>query len=373
MVRLGSAFLMLFYILSWFHNPKRFLFRYMDVNRIFKEVGMKKRKFAFILPLILCVMLIFTGCGMGSKYIAREDGFVLHNEMPAAPSEPFGGKTDAEPASESGNKPPFDALQGRMIIKNAELTVQTLEYDSFMTSLTERIASFGGYISNSSQSGRALSNPDNLRSASLVVKIPAEKLDEFLKAVGTLGNITRQSENAEDITTAYVDTEAKLEALRAEHDALISMLEKAEAIADIIVIQDRLNEVRYEIEAHERIIRSYDDQVAFSTVSMYINEVKRETPAGDETFSQEVSRKFSESLADIGHGFTRFSVWFLGNAPKILIWLVLLIVIPLIIILSIVKCRKRRKKQRTKLKNAAPEKIAESNTDNINIPKPPQA
>ena len=306
------------------------------------------KRASFILTILcvmaLCASFMFTACGSADRYQSPADrpSKPQFSEGMNDSSDPFG---DGSESSDHKNEPVPDVLHDRVIIKNAELSVQTLEYDKFMTSLNERIALLGGYISDSRQNGNPLNNPDDLRFASLTVRIPAEKLDEFLDAVGTLGNITNRSESAQDITAAYIDTEAKLEALRAEYDALIAMLEKAEAVADIIVIQDRLNEVRYEIESQERIMRSYDDLVAFSTVNMSVCEVRRESPAADETFWQEISRRFSDSLADVGHGFTRVSAWVLGNLPEIIVWLVLIAVIILIIVLCVKHSRRRKAQQ----------------------------
>ena len=269
---------------------------------------------------------------------SSDTDFPVSGDIQHDPSDPFDG-------GESPDGPVQELPNDRVIIKNAGLSVQTLEYDKFMASLNQHIIEAGGYISASTQNGNPVSDPDDMRFASLTVRIPADKLDEFLNTVGTLGNITSRSETAEDITTAYIDTEAKLEALRTEYDALLAMLEKAEAVSDLVSIQDRLSQVRYQIEAQERIIRSYDDKVAFSTVSMSVYEVRRETPVGDETFWQEISRRFSESLADVGHGFTRVSAWVLGNLPEILVWLVVIAIIVLIIVLC-VKHSKRRKAQK---------------------------
>ena len=77
----------------------------------------------------------------------------------------------------------------------------------------------------------------------------------------------------------YVDTETHLAALRTEQESLMRILADAETVEDLIAVQSRLSEVRYEIESYESVLRTYDDQIAMSTVTLRVQEVERETPA----------------------------------------------------------------------------------------------
>ena len=75
-------------------------------------------------------------------------------------------------------------------------------------------------------------------------------------------------------------------------------------------LQDRLTDVRYEMESYESRLRSYDSLIDFSTVTLNISEVERETRTEDETFGQEISRRFRESLEDVGDSARSFAIWF---------------------------------------------------------------
>ena len=294
---------------------------------------------AFALIFVLCTL--FAGCSAkssvphnGASYEAKNDyGYLSDYESPMS--------TQA-PSSQSGD----DVLAGRKIIRNAELTVQTLDFDSFINGAIEKINSLGGYIESNSVDGNSYSSGRSMRSARLVARIPAEKLDEFLSVIDGLGNVTSRREGLSDVTDTYVDIEARIASLRTEYDTLLGLLEKAETLDEILKLQDRLTDVRYELESYEARIRSYDSQIAFSKVSMSISEVERETPVEEETFGQEVSRRFRESLEDVGEGFRDFAAWLIGNLPMILVWLVLLVALPLIIVLICVKSAKKRAEKR---------------------------
>ena len=213
-----------------------------------------------------------------------------------------------------------------------------------MKTLIERVNALGGYIEKNSIDGNDYNSSfTRMRSASTVVRIPAEKLDGFLSAVDELGNVTQREENLSDVTESYIDMEAKLASLQTEYDALLELLSKADSLDVILRLQDRLSDVRYEMESYEARLRSYDNKIEFSTVSLNIYEVARETQVEEETFGEEVSRRFHESLEDVGEGFTDFAKWFIGNLPHIVVTLAFLMLPLVIVLICTRKSRKRRR------------------------------
>ncbi len=304
-----------------------------------------------IVPIVLSVLVLLCtviGCSAksGSEAYEKSEAAYADNYAAAPEYEP-------EPAGsngihgESAALPDSAALSSRKIIRNANVSVETLSFDAFLEQLSAAVGAIGGYIESSSIGGRTLRNDRQLRSAHYTIRIPADQLDAFLNTVSGFGNVTSMNTGLRDVTTNYVDSEKHLEALRTEQGALMEILAKAETVEDIITVQDRLTYVSYEIESYEAVLRTYDDQIALSTVTLSVNEVERETPVEKETFGQEVSRRFSESLEDVGNGFKNFAAWFLGSAPQIIVILLLFIGAPLLIVLLCVRGgKKRRAKKR---------------------------
>lgn len=240
------------------------------------------------------------------------------------------------------------ALENRKIIRNANVSVQTLEFDAFLEKLNEQVESLGGFVETSNIGGRTYYNQTKLRNAYLVVRVPAENLDALLAAVNGLGNVTSMNTGMRDVTTAYIDSEKHLESLRIEQEALLKILESATTVEDLITVQNRLSEVRYEIESYEAILRSYDDQIDLSTVEINLNEVERVTVTEPETFWQEVSRRFKDSMEDVGDNLKSFGAGVMGNAPHIVIFLVINGLIALIVVLIVRGAIKSAAKRRAK-------------------------
>lgn len=301
-----------------------------------------KRTAMIIIAVVLCAALAFAGCSNAA------------NMSPEPARDAYEGRADSETSFNNG-KAPTDATEpggtegqspfvGRMVIRNADLSVETLEFDGFVSSVLAKTNALGGYVALNSVRKRGSSS--SLRYADMQLRIPAERLDEFLEAVDGLGNVTTRYENVTDITETYVDIEAHLASLRTEYATLLGLLERAETLEDIITLQDRLTSVRYQIESYEAKQRTYDSQIAFSTVNISVSEVERETVVEQETFGQETSRRFRESLEDVGEGFKNFAMWFIGNLPRICVFLFFVVAVPLTVVLIIVgSIKKKRKKE----------------------------
>lgn len=322
---------------------------------------MKKALFIPIL-LAICAALIFCGCSRKAEGMYDADEPVSYAEDGSF----FDGNTNAKDENSPAAPDPAapDVTAGRKLIKDARLVVETLEFDKLGQALNESVRTMGGYVESMEvgESGRYTYSSGSaakpLRRASIVVRIPAEKLDEFLGNVEGLGNVTSRNESTKDVTDSYVDTEARLASLRTEYDTLLGLLEKAGSLEEILTLQERLTEVRYSIESYERTLRTYDSQIAYSTVSLDIKEVERVTAVEEESFGQEVGRRFSESMDDVGTGLRDFAAWFIGNLPHIVMVLLFFVGLPLLIVLIIVRSVKKKNRRRAAKEAEKAEKTA---------------
>lgn len=93
--------------------------------------------------------------------------------------------------------------------------------------------------------------------AYLVLRIPADQLDNFVNGLKDTTNVRSFSENTEDVTLQYIDMDTHIRALREELDALFTMMEQADSMTDILSIQSQITDVRYEIESYESQLRVY--------------------------------------------------------------------------------------------------------------------
>ena len=325
---------------------------------------MKRNRAWIAILMALCMVFALVGCSKSSSarsesyYAKSEPAYDMAYEMeaPAAMAdEAYGGAeykaagkvstttaANGESANLTGN------AAGRKIIKNGDLSIQTREFDEFLTNLNRSILAVGGYVEASSINGNSY-NKNRMRSADVTARVPAEQLDAFCDQVSELGNVTYKNLYTRDVTLTYVDLESHVKALRTEQETLMELLKKAQEVEDIILIQNRLSDVLYEIESYESTLRTFDDQIAYSSVHLSIQEVQRETTVEKETAGQEIARRFKENWEDVKDGFARFGIDFVSDLPIIIVWVVFLGIVVLVIV-RIVKGGPKRKARREKRK-----------------------
>lgn len=244
---------------------------------------------------------------------------------------------DVAEAGENISQASQDALAGRKLIKNVNLNVETEQFDVLVPNLEKRVTALGGYIEDMSSYSRNDHYSSDyvgtkyLRYANITARIPKENLDVFLEEVGAQTNIVSRSENVTDVTLQYVDLESHKKALTAEQDRLIELMEQAETVEDIITIEGRLSEVRYQLESMESQLRTYDNKIDYSTVYLYIDEVERYTPTEEDTTGERIKNGFVDSMKGVGRGISNFVIWFIVNLPYLLVWAVVIIIILLIV------------------------------------------
>lgn len=273
------------------------------------------RKLIKMLAFTAVFSVILSGCGS-----SRPKDMVNNSQTETGYSKDSAEELSEETgiASDTGVLPADSIQTERKLIKTVHLDVETKEFDSLMKVVSGELESLGGYVEESSVNGSG--GNISYRNGNMTIRIPAEKLDSFVKRVSENANVVFTSESASDVTLNYVDMESHVKALRIEQETLLGLLEKAEKLEDIITIQTQLTQVRYEIESYESQLKVLDNQVAYSTVYLNIREVERETPAQEKGFFSEVKVKFTNNLYLVGDRLRTAAIWFLGSLPAIVVW-----------------------------------------------------
>ncbi len=297
---------------------------------------MKLRK--FLLWLLAAAMLCsLTACGGA----ASESSDMNYNS--AGARDEMSGELVMDSESQSVQTLP----ENRKLIKTVRMDAETETLDEMLSNLDAKIAELGGYVESREVYNGSAYSQHRYRSANLTIRIPEEKLDSLVGHVSGISNIVSSNESVEDITLQYVDTESRVKALEAEEARLLELMEQAETMEELLAIEGRLTEVRYQLESYASQLRTYDNLVNYATVHLDISEVQEYTPVVEKTVWQRISGGFVDSLEGVGEGTVDFLVWLLANSP----YLVVYAAIGTGIGLLLRKVRKQRGK-----KNPPPEK-----------------
>lgn len=240
----------------------------------------------------------------------------------------------------------------RKLIKNVTLSVETEQFDKLLPSIEQQVTALGGYIEEMSSFSRGneyskdYQGTKYLRYATMTVRIPRQNLEAFLQDVGEQTNVKSRSENVTDVTLQYVDLESHKKALLTEQDRLLELMEQAESVEDIIAIEGRLSEVRYQIESMEAQLRTYDNQIDYSTAYLNVDEVEHYSPSEGASTGERIRSGFRESVEGVGLGIREGAIWFVINIPYLFIWVVLIAVV-IVILRLLLKIRTKRAAKRS--------------------------
>ena len=279
------------------------------------------KKYVSLTLAVLLVMTLLSGCGGSSK--GSMDMAEPREEMAVeAPAMNANGVT-MDSISEEGNSLP-DTEQ--KLIKTVRMDVETEDLEALMPQIHERISALGGYVEEQElYNGSSYSSYRN-RSASLKVRVPAEQLNGFVEGVKGVSNVVTYNESTENVTLTFVATESRMKALEVEQERLLELLGKAENMADLLEIEARLTDVRYELENVTSQLRVLSNKVDYATIHLYISQVRVYTETEPQTVWQRIGSGFTENLHDIGENMTDFFVWFVTYSPQLILWAVIIAV-----------------------------------------------
>ncbi len=220
---------------------------------------------------------------------------------------------------------------GRKLIRTIHLDVETDDFDALLTKLQEQITAMAGYVEQSDVSGNSMQYSHSRRRAYMTVRIPSTRLDEFVFSVEENGNVTNKSETTTDVTLQYSDLESRKKSLTIEQERIWALLEKADTLESVIALEERLSEIRYELESMESKLRLYDNQVEYSTVYVNIEEVKIYTPTAPETVGERIQKGLARNIDNMKENVIDLFVWFVTSLPMLLPLFLILVVVILVI------------------------------------------
>ena len=356
---------------------------------------MKKKSFKLPAMVGLVGVLLFSGCGGAAKDATMEAvvdrgfdyGYSAEAESSSGSYNGIGGvsatsKSELMDSADYGSyeepKESAPVLDGNAkdtvfntdtekLIRTIRMRLQTKEFDTLMVYLEDRVAEVGGYVQSSQIYGNDM-DKQGYRSAELTYRIPQKQLDYFVAGVDENATVVYKTENAENVTLQYADTESRLKALQIEQERFLALLENATDMKSIIAIEQHLTELRYEIESHASQLRLYDNRVNYSTVTISVSEVNRIVPVEkDPTLFSRMKAGFDETVQDLKEGGENFLVWFVTNFIYLIIWAVIIIV-GVVIIKKILKkkCMSGRKNKAT-TQEQEPSQTEEEENDRMDL------
>jgi TolA-binding protein len=299
-----------------------------------------------MLIVLVLVLSVISGCSSKSAY-----------DMPTESPESSPSENSMDAAIEEGGQdgknlglgPVYTGgVEPDKVITTIFLGFETTEFENSLERMYALIEENKGYISSSNIYFRNYYDTQRMRSGEFAIRIPRDKVNQFKNQISDIGNLVNESSSKEDVTTYYTDTESRLKVLEIKESRLLSLLEKAEKIEDIIALENQLSQVISEKEELKKTLVSLDDRIDYSTVNLSLEEVRKisTTETKETSFVDRIGNAFNNSLYQFRRSAENFAVSLVYNLPFLLVLLIIIIIIYKII-RKIVKPKKKEKEAKT--------------------------
>lgn len=114
----------------------------------------------------------------------------------------------------------------------------------------------------------------------MVLRIPADKLDEILADARKLGTVSSMSVSHTDVTTQRVDLDARIAALQTSVKRLLELMGRAGTVADLLAAESSLTQRQAELDSLVAQRTTLHDEVSYATISVNISSEPAAAPAG---------------------------------------------------------------------------------------------
>ncbi len=173
------------------------------------------------------------------------------------------------------------------VIKSALVNLETEKggYAKLKEEAAAAASAAGGFVENESAS----KDGEGFTHATLTLRVPAERFDEVMSRISSLGEAISTQVSTSDVSGEYVDLESRLKHLQAEESFYLALIAKAESVEEMISIREHLSSIQLEKEQLQGRKDYLDRQISYSTLTLSVNEV---SPEEGEGFWHEVGDAF---------------------------------------------------------------------------------
>ena len=278
------------------------------------------------------------------------DDYGYEEEMVSEEAYDGGSESQTQVNEEEVKESAESSSNKRMLIKTVHMEVESEDIDSMVKNVEKRVDELGGYVENMSVNNQKYSNSET-KTADITARVPVEKLDMFVNEVEGQSNVLSRSSNAEDVTLRYVDMQARMDSLQTEYDRISELLKEADSLDNIIELENRLTDIRYEMQSYGAQMKAMKNQATYSTIYLNVKQVIEYTPVvvQEKTRLERMSDGFIQNCKRVWNGILDFFVGLIVALPVLLVWAVIITLIVLFIRFLVKRRRTDRpRKEKTK-------------------------
>jgi hypothetical protein len=216
--------------------------------------------------LFLLVLISFSSCKKSDSEVAA---FSMSPNSSEVDQVKFVKPVVAN-AEEVTEEPPINSSQKEQktteqkIIKEANLRFETTDLNSTYNQILKSTTENGGSIQNDTE-GKDYGTIFRR----LIIRVPSQNFDGFIKNISKgVSYFDNKEISAQDVTTQYIDIDARLKTKKVLENRYIELLKKATKVSEMLEVEAQLSAIREEIEAKQGQFNYLQDRISLSTVTV---------------------------------------------------------------------------------------------------------
>ncbi len=213
------------------------------------------------LLILLLLPFMLMACAAGSEHGFNDSD--LGYDTP--PQEPDRGDDGMPPVGGDPIDRDFQpAVINRKIIYRANIGIVATDMHSLYTVITSALHDYQAYI-----------EAEEIRQDRIYVtlRVKSENLDDLLNEIRQGGEVMHYQKTSEDVTNQYSTFEARLNALNAQHDRIIELIQSAETMSDLLELENRRTQIESELNQIGLQLAQFDSLIDYSTIQLTITEI----------------------------------------------------------------------------------------------------
>ncbi|RFS19108.1 DUF4349 domain-containing protein [Chitinophaga silvatica] len=196
------------------------------------------------------------------------------------------------------------------LIRRATLHFTTDQYEKCKHQVLDSIKKFGGYTSDEKENRESYQWRNEV-----TFKVPSDNLEKSLDALSAIAlTVEEKTINSNDVTSEYIDTEARMHAQQALESRYLELLKKAGKVNEMIEIEEKLSEVRGGIESMQSRLKQIDQEVSFSSLRVIYTQTFKNNQVQPGFIS-----KLWDAVKDGWNSLVEFILWLTSGWPYIIV------------------------------------------------------
>ena len=238
---------------------------------------------------------------------------------PAAPAPP---SASPRAADENAGIRLSSVAPRPMIARTAQLTVIVKDFDASQKRLEDILKRHGGYVAEMTTS--APEGADRKLTATL--RVPSNQLDAAIAEVKEIGRVESESQSGEEVTSQYVDLQARLTNARNTEQRLTELLRRQTGKLDeVVTVEEKISDVREQIERMEAEQKNLSQRVDFGTLSVALSEERKsQLQVMPPSVGTQFHNAAVEGYRSVVDGIVSLLVFLMSWGPSLLLWAAIL-------------------------------------------------